>query len=291
MIKSFVYFVFSVSLVFALAMIVKENFPTLDFGFSKKDLIVKKFDLNSVVLNQDDAILVSSILHNNSKKPKHIKAGIFLIKSNKIYDSTNVDFYSPEQEIFIESSASSYLDWKLPVAIDSGKFKMLLWIHQIENGAETVLKDYWYPREITIEESLQPLSNRTLRGDMSTKALNIYIKDAEVFPMQYLSSSGKIKASFKAVNNLQNTLNAKVGIYFYQKDKIYNGVNIDLASEEQTRPVYSNTEQRFSWEIDPKDLPTGEYKVLAWLHKIDINGKEVFIEDQVLPSNFIKASK
>ncbi len=283
MIKPFIYFLLLVSFVFALAMIIKENFPALDFSLSGKELVVKKFDLNSVVLNQDDALSVSTVLYNNSKKPKEIKAGIYLIKSSKIYDSANMDYFSPSQESNIFPGDSAYLDWKLPLTVDPGKYKMLFWIHQIENGAETVLKDSWYPKEISVEESALPLSNRTLRGDMSTKSSPAYIKDIEIFPMQHLSSSGKIKANFKVANNSQNTLNAKVGIYLYQKDKIYNGINIDFASEEQNKAVYSNTEQKFSWEFDLKDLPTGDYNVLAWLHKIDVDGKEIFIEDQILP--------
>lgn len=258
-----------------------QNSQTFDFFPKYKDIYSDNLQVNSVNLTQGDSLDTSFTVYNMSDKEKGVSTGVFLVNSNKKYDGSVVDYASQKQEAIIKSKDTKNFSWKIPANLDQGNYKMLYWVHQMIDGAETVLEDNWYQREIQI--SPNPSLN-TIKGEESSKDQGFVIHDLLISPKR-LQIGKKLSLSYRIVNNESDTGKMVSGVFLLEKNKKYTGADLDQVLPSQKATIQSGGSSLFQYD-ETINMKPGEYRILIWLHRIN-QSKEETVFDYWAPGNII----
>lgn len=258
-----------------------QNSQTFDFFPKYKDIYSDNLQVNSVNLTQGDSLNTSFTVYNTSDKEKGVATGVFLVNSNKKYDGSVVDYASQKQETIIKPKDTKNFSWKIPANLDPGNYKMLYWVHQIIDGAETVLEDNWYQREIKI--SPNPSLN-TIKGEESSMDQGFVIHDLLISP-KHLQTGKKLSLSYRIVNNESGTEEMVSGVFLLEKNKKYTGADLDQVLPSQKATIQSGRSSLFQYD-EAINMKPGDYRILIWLHRIN-QSKEEVVFDYWAPGNIV----
>lgn len=268
-----------------LAFSIDKKYPGVAVFPKYKDVYVDDMSVSSNEISQGDALTTSISVYNNTEKDEELAVGVYIIKSDKVYDGSNVDYASQKQQYVVGSKSSKKSEWKIPVVLDPGQYKILFWLHQFDEGAERVVEDSWYPKIVNVISGQKPDS---IRGEESNADQGLLMSGLLIKPVK-LEKSGRLAVSYRVMNNFDQNVSIETGVYLIDKDKQYKGDNVDQVLPKKATSIAARKYKIFTYDADIS-LPAGEYKVLIWLHKMTGDKSEV-VFDYWAPGNIIVEGK
>lgn len=266
-----------VLLIVAASSLVSAKYPDL-FVPEKSEIVLRKVDVQNKEVKRGEDMDLAFSLFNNTNQPQHVIAGFFMLKEGVVYDGVNLDYVSRKQQADLGIKESKDFTWQVPIYIEPGNYKIMIWIHDFKDGAENVVKDYWYPELIQIKEPEQKITS--IEGDSINPGTDYYLSGLKISP-QTISSNQPLNVEYDIAINSKKDKELVTGIFLIDKNKKYDGENIDYIFKAQKKEISNDNKIHFSYQ-EKINLPKGEYRVLIWIHKI-IDGKEELVEDYFAP--------
>ena len=260
---------------------VDKKFPGIGTFPKYKDIYIDdmRVDKNEVVAGE--TLTASISVYNNSDKEKELSVGMFAIRSDQVYDGSNIDYASQKQQYKIASKTSKKSEWKVPVNWEKGSYRILFWLHQIDDGAEKVLEDSWYPKIISVSGAKD---SNIIRGEESNADQGLVLSQLLISPIN-ITSNGLLSIDYTITNHDQTASKIETGVFLINKNKLYQGDNVDQVIGKKSSTIKAGQFKNFS-DKEQIHLNPGEYKILIWLHRLNGDKSEV-VFDYWAPGNII----
>lgn len=266
-----------VLLVVDAASLVSAEYPNL-FVPEKSEIVLRKVNIQNKEIKNGEDINLTFSLFNNTNNSQHVFAGFFMLKEGAVYDSVNLDYASRKQQAELAIKESKDFSWQVPIYIEPGNYKILIWVHDFKDGAENVIQDYWYPELIKIPNPDQKIIS--IKGDNVNPGTDYYISGLKISP-QTIPSREPLEIEYDIAINAKKDKELVTGVFLFDKNKKYNEENIDYKFKTQKKDISNDNKIHLSYK-ETTDLPRGKYRVLIWIHKI-VNGEEELVEDYFAP--------
>lgn len=272
-----------VAIIIALAIVAStfldKKFPDAEILPKYKEIYIDEIKFDRVDLLQGDTAIATISVYNNSDADQKVIAGLFLLEKSKNYDGVNVDYASQKQYKTLEPKSKVVLNYRIPINIDEGNYKALIWLHKTENQIETVVEDKWYQRGITVNANK---NFNQIVGEDPYQLEGIVLGSISIGP-KVLATGAAISIKDKITNYSSKPVKLATGVYLLNKNKYYGRDEIDMILDKQTFELAPEENKFIDYNV-PISLASGKYRILLWIHQFKDNKEEVIL-DYWVPGN------